>query len=269
MSRKRSLLPDVYRHRKKVCLAPKNGTTLNVETSSSLWNQEPLENNVPNDTKATLLYLKNLFPVEKFEGRLPPIILKHQLYSILKNRTVVDKQLEDLRLSGEIRLFRLGGEMEEYCIVFTADYKSHVLKTTAEIAVHRGLINRFLTEIACGCPDVSVNKQTMINQYRYTDEEITQLVKASVLTVRDIGSWWVSIPDAGLFMKSFTRGRKAVLMMITKSKYKETLQNDLETRKLPKVAKLGMAYHIHDIIGADLVECISTSSGPLLRKSAC
>ena len=29
---------------------------------------------------------------------------------------------------------------------------------------------------------------------------------------------------------------------------------DLEERKLPKVARLGIIYHIHDIIGADLVE---------------
>ena len=52
----------------------------------------------------------------------------------------------------------------------------------------------------------------------------SQLVKASVLTVRDVGSWWVAIPCAGVFMKTFIRGRKAVLMMIRKCKYKEILQ---------------------------------------------
>jgi len=48
---------------------------------------------VPNDTSCALAYLKNLFPVEKFEGRLPPIILQHQLYAIVSNRTLVDQQL--------------------------------------------------------------------------------------------------------------------------------------------------------------------------------
>jgi hypothetical protein len=51
-----------------------------------------------------------------------------------------------------------------------------------------------------------------------------QLVKAGVLTVRDVGSWWLAIPSAGLYMKSFNRGRKAVLTMIRKSKYKEILR---------------------------------------------
>ena len=46
-----------------------------------------------------------------------------------------------------------------------------------------------------------------------------------MLTVRDVGSWWLAIPSAGLYMKSFIRGRKAVLTMIRKSKYKEILQS--------------------------------------------
>lgn len=49
-------------------------------------------------------------------------------------------------------------------------------------------------------------------------------MKVGLLTVRDIGSWWLAIPRAGEFMKSYIRGRKAVLMMIKKSKYSEILQ---------------------------------------------
>ena len=48
---------------------------------------------VPTDTEMYLIYFKNLFPLDKFEHRLPPMVLKHQLYSLNKNRTVVDKEL--------------------------------------------------------------------------------------------------------------------------------------------------------------------------------
>lgn len=51
-----------------------------------------------------------------------------------------------------------------------------------------------------------------------------QLVKASVLTVRDVGNWWVALPNAGIFMKCFLRGRKAIVTMIRKCKYREILQ---------------------------------------------
>ena len=40
--------------------------------------------------------LMSLFPVAAFEGTLPPIILRHQLYSILSDRTMVDRELVSL-----------------------------------------------------------------------------------------------------------------------------------------------------------------------------
>jgi len=44
------------------------------------------------------------------------------------------------------------------------------------------------------------------------------------LTVKDLGTWWLSIPNAGTFMKCLLRGRKAVLTMIRKCKYREILR---------------------------------------------
>ena len=37
-----------------------------------------------------------LFPVEAFERQLPPILLRHQLYSVLHDRTLVDRELVSL-----------------------------------------------------------------------------------------------------------------------------------------------------------------------------
>lgn len=49
-------------------------------------------------------------------------------------------------------------------------------------------------------------------------------------------------------------GRKAVLGMVKKSKYSEALQADLEERRTTSQVKFPMKYHIHDIVGAELVE---------------
>ena len=35
----------------------------------------------------------------------------------------------------------------------------------------------------------------------------SQLVNTGVLTTRDIGSWWLSVPGAGIFMKNFSNGK--------------------------------------------------------------
>lgn len=49
--------------------------------------------NVANDTKAALLFIKSLYSTKELQERIPHIILKHQLYSIVKDKTIVDRQL--------------------------------------------------------------------------------------------------------------------------------------------------------------------------------
>lgn len=45
------------------------------------------------DIKSTLEDLMTLFPRKLFNDALPPIVLKHQLYSIHSDKTQVDKEL--------------------------------------------------------------------------------------------------------------------------------------------------------------------------------
>ena len=50
----------------------------------------------PNDTLAAVLLLKAQFP--KLQGReVAPLVLRSQIYSIVKDRTIVDRQLDELR----------------------------------------------------------------------------------------------------------------------------------------------------------------------------
>ncbi|KAK7507971.1 hypothetical protein BaRGS_00000936 [Batillaria attramentaria] len=241
MSRKRSLLPDLYKSKRKYVPSASCSTENNVSTSQG----GPTGlSDLLTDTRTALMLLRSMFPEGKFENRLPPIILKHQVYSYVKNRTLADKQMNDMRASGEIKMFKLGAEAGERSLVFT---------------------NKVNSCIVGQCTDISLDKDRLVKDFGFTDLEITQLVHASVLTVRDVGSWWLSIPNAGIFLKTFIRGRKAVLTMIRKSKYREVLKNDLQKRRWPRLARLGILYHIHDVIGADLVDCISTTSGELLR----
>lgn len=76
-------------------------------------------------------------------------------------------------------------------------------------------------------------------------------------------------------MKSYSKGRKAVLAVVRKSKFRQILRKvylvlfkflcleayldslslfqDLESRPMKKTVPIGLPYHIHDIIGAELV----------------
>uniref|UniRef100_UPI00398E57C9 inactive serine/threonine-protein kinase 19-like isoform X2 n=1 Tax=Pristiophorus japonicus TaxID=55135 RepID=UPI00398E57C9 len=258
MDRKRNLIPDIFRQVKR----RKFGLVGNFK----LLDKEKAQifEGVPNDTKSALIFLASLFPRKLFDDSLPPIVLKHQLYSIVKDKTTVDRQLNEMKDLGDVRIFQFGFDTDVFGVVFSEDYKSKVLAATAtrESAL---TVQRFLETVLTSCTDIGFNEDKMLKEFSFHDQEITQLVNAGLLTVRDVGSWWLAIPGAGRFVKYFVKGRKAVLGMIRKAKYNEVLQSDLETRKVTSAVKLGIQYHVHDIVGAELVKCIPTTTGTLLR----
>ncbi|XP_055740272.1 serine/threonine-protein kinase 19-like isoform X2 [Salvelinus fontinalis] len=121
------------------------------------------------------------------------------------------------------------------------------------------------TQVDRQLSDLREQGELLMFQLGFDAEAFGQLVKSGVLTVRDAGSWWLSIPNSGRFTKYLIQGRKAVLGMVKKSKYNEVLKAELEERQTNSQVKFQIKYHIHDIIGAELVECIPTTSGTLLR----
>ncbi|XP_025048663.1 serine/threonine-protein kinase 19 isoform X4 [Alligator sinensis] len=176
--------------------------------------------------------LAALFPRGLFDDALPPLVLRHQLYSLVPARTAVDQHLVVEAVAGK--------ESE-------------------------ALVRRFLDSVLTPCADISYDTVRMMQDFGFRDADITQLVGAGVLTVRDAGSWWLAVPGAGRFMKAFLRGRKAVLALIQKARYREVLLAELQSRRPPRAVRLGLPYHIHDLIGAQLVRCIPSTSGTLLR----
>ncbi|XP_052396278.1 serine/threonine-protein kinase 19 isoform X2 [Carassius gibelio] len=275
MSRKRALIADTF------CLTKRRRCAADSETDGAA------------DVRSSLQYLMTLFSRKLFNDSLPPVVLKHQLYSLHNDKTLVDKQVvrsdciacmdvfiialthsealvfsfphqNELRENGELLMFQLGFDSEAFALVFAEDYRTKVLQGEAGRET-LGTVEKFLAKLIPGCSDLSFNKEKMLNEFLFTDREITQLVKSGVLTVRDAGSWWLSIPNSGKFIKYFIKGRKAVLGMVKKSRYGEILRTELEERRTTSQVQFQMKYHVHDIMGAELVECIQTTSGTLLR----
>lgn len=251
MNRKRSLISDTFKVKKR-------------RTGTEKFGAGKDDDDGPVDIRASLQYLMTLFPRKLFNDTSPQMVLKHQLYSIHNDKTAVDRQLSELREQGELLMFQLGFDSDAFGLVFTSDYKAKVL-AGEEGKETQGTVEKFLEKAVPSCTDLSFNKDKMLKKFLFTDSEITQLVKSGVLTVRDAGSWWLSIPNSGKFTKYFIQGRKAVLGMIKKSKYSEVLKTDLEERRTPTQVKFHMKYHVHDIVGAELAESIPTTSGLLLR----
>lgn len=211
-------------------------------------------------------YLWALFPRKLFNDSLPPMILRHQLYSLSRDRTTIDRLLSTLQQKGEVCLVQPGFDPDTFLVVSNEDFLVAAIKSI-DGSPGASVVRRFLDSSLFTRSKISYNREEMMEKHRFSDAEITQLVRAGLLTVRDAGSWWLSVPGAGKFSKHFIKGRKALLSQISRSRYKEVLLTDLSTRKPPPAVRLGMEYHIHDIIGAGLVDCVPTPSGPLLRLS--
>uniref|UniRef100_A0A2K6UTL0 Serine/threonine kinase 19 n=1 Tax=Saimiri boliviensis boliviensis TaxID=39432 RepID=A0A2K6UTL0_SAIBB len=222
----------------------------------------------PGSARAAVSELMQLFPRGLFEDALPPIVLRSQVYSLVPDRTVADRQLKELQEQGEIRIVQLGFDLDAHGIIFTEDYRTRVCDCVLKACDGRpyaGAVQKFLASVLPACGDLSFQQEQMTQTFGFRDSEITHLVNAGVLTVRDAGSWWLAVPGAGRFIKYFVKGRQAVLGMVRKAKYRELLLSELLGRRAPAMVRLGLTYHVHDLIGAQLVDCISTTSGTLLR----
>ena len=49
---------------------------------------------------------------------------------------------EDLKLANEIKLFKLGAELDDYCVVFTKEYKDHVMKVMKEVNISKNICSK-------------------------------------------------------------------------------------------------------------------------------
>ncbi|XP_073080701.1 superkiller complex protein 2 isoform X5 [Manis javanica] len=250
MSRKRHrLVPETFGLKKRREQVPIEAVPVRGESGSA---------------RAAVAELVQLFPRGLFEDALPPIALRSQVYSLLPDRTVADRQLKELQEQGEVRIIQLGFDLDAHGIIFTEDYRTRVLRA-CDGRPYAGAVQKFLASVLPACGDLSFQQDQMTQTFGFKDPEITQLVNAGVLTVRDAGSWWLAVPGAGRFIKYFVKGRQAVLGMVRKAKYRELLLSELLGRRAPAAVRLGLAYHVHDLIGAQLVDCVSTTSGTLLR----
>ncbi|KAM4640673.1 inactive serine/threonine-protein kinase 19 [Discoglossus pictus] len=258
MDRKRKLICDTYKVKKKN-VAPGDGKP-HINPSLSPYPD------FTDDPQEAVVYLCALFPRKLFNDTLPPLFLRHQLYSLIQDRTSADRLLSSLQQKGEVCLVQTGVDLDTFLVVMTEDLRKSTLKS-CDGDTKAPIVHKFLDSGLLSSPNISYGREEMMEKHRFSDGEITQLVRSGLLTVRDAGSWWLAVPGAGRFFTHFIKGRKALLSQIRRARYKEVLLTDLSTRKPPPALRLGMEYHIHDIIGAGLVDCVSTASGTLLRYS--
>ncbi|XP_066375453.1 uncharacterized protein [Miscanthus floridulus] len=195
-----------------------------------------LEDNLTfNDTMIALQLMRAQFPkLDKVVAQ--PFIVQSQLYSSVKDRTQVDRDLESFKKDKVLRIFKLSSGQDDHAIMFMDDY----LKQCSLLS--RG-------------GDV-------------TDKHITLLMNAGLLTRQliDPNIYWFSIPRIGPILKGLSQGRKEILSLLNRRKYKEMLLSSLENTKL-RLSPLDTRFLLRDLIGSGHIKTVQTPTGLLARIS--
>ncbi|KAG0239493.1 Serine/threonine-protein kinase 19 [Mortierella sp. GBA43] len=100
---------------------PRPASTAKTQTSS--------DNDYPKDTLSAIHYLMDLLQPQKVKQQkvFPRVCMVHQLYSIIKDNTAVDRTLAHLIKENKVRKFFLGGTgSDEFAIMFTSDYVTQI-----------------------------------------------------------------------------------------------------------------------------------------------
>lgn len=229
-----------------------------------------------NDTLTALNYFRHLFPSDVFN--LPKIVFINQVYSLLKNRTSVDRDIEALKLENKIILFKCDSrtfEENEVCICFSEDFKDYIQKlqsTASDKCLSydnnkvSDLLCLFVDKIVPEANSLSLNKAVLIAKYKLNEKDLTYLIQFGLLTIKDAANFWVAIPNFGIFRRVQVETRKSIVDVIKKKKYKEISFEELNCKNSKKVKQIGVLYVLHDLLGDESIRIMELPSSGVFFK---
>ncbi|XP_003743444.1 serine/threonine-protein kinase 19 [Galendromus occidentalis] len=185
-------------------------------------------------------------------------IMQHMLYAYIDNRTLVDRRINELVESGRLRAIRLGIQDEETALVDLEEYVQFCLIKPKNLA----LMEKFVGMVNLHPSQVYTREEL---SEVFSEKDVSELVQMGVLTRRNIiGSYWLSVPGIGKFVKSLEKGRKALQLHLRRSKFKQLLRTSLEEKKFSQ-SNLSSTFLIDDAIGIDAVTVVESTCGAMLR----
>ncbi|ERN18779.1 serine/threonine-protein kinase 19 isoform X1 [Amborella trichopoda] len=234
----------------------------------------PLENQLTfSDTLIALRIMHAQFPkMEKVS--VQPFVLRSQVYSSVNDRTQVDRELESLRKDNVIRLFKLNTGQDDHAIMFIEDYLNQVESAMKRIKAKGqddiDVFEWFRSHVLPSKLDASIEHEELCLLLSHggnvKDDHISLLINAGLLTrqLLDSNSYWFAIPNIGFILKGLSQGRKELISLLNRRKYKEMLLALLEKKRL-RLSPLDIRFHLRDLIGSGYLKTVHTPAGLLVK----
>uniref|UniRef100_A0A6N2LST9 Serine/threonine-protein kinase 19 n=1 Tax=Salix viminalis TaxID=40686 RepID=A0A6N2LST9_SALVM len=146
---------------------------------------------------------------------IQPFILHSQLYSSVKDRTQVDRELESLRREKVLRVFKLNTGQDDHAIMFLDDYLIQVDRAVKRMEEKKlrnlEVFEWFKTQVIDNKQDPSIDHQELClllsHGGKVKDEHISLLINAGLLTRQliDPNMYWFAIPNIGSVLKGLSQ----------------------------------------------------------------
>ncbi|XP_065875829.1 uncharacterized protein [Euphorbia lathyris] len=177
------------------------------------------------DTLVALRIMRAQFPhIDKVS--IKPFVLRSQLYSSVKDRTQVDRELESLRREKLLRVFKLNTGQDDHAIMFLDDYLSQIDRVIKRIEGKKQsdleVFSWFKTHVIDVKLEPSIDHQELcflLSQGgKVKDEHISLLINAGIFTRQliDPNMYWFAIPNIGSVLKGLSQlyfvGQKGALV---------------------------------------------------------
>ncbi|XP_037447065.1 serine/threonine-protein kinase 19 homolog isoform X3 [Triticum dicoccoides] len=204
------------------------------------------------------------------------LIFSDTLIALQLMRTQFPKLEKSLKKDRVLRVFKLNTGQDDHAIMFMDDYlkqmESAVRRSTGKNKDGSEVFDWFEKYVLRSKLDVSIDHLELCSLLSHggdaRDKHITLLMNAGLLTRQliDPNMYWFSIPSIGPILKGLSQGRKEVLSLLGRRKYKEMLLSSLEKTRL-RLSPLDVRFHLRDLIGSGHVKTVQTPTGLLARVS--
>lgn len=232
------------------------------------------------DTMVALQLLQRQFPhSDKYRGT--PLMLRSQVYCLIKDRTAADRQLDGLRQRNVLRVFRVNCGPGDAALMPTADYVALTVGISEEHppqSAQRAALRAFAARVLPACTGETVQRERLMELLEGAgcsgsgEEGLSALLQAG-LVCREPGgddALVFALPSIGPVIAAVNNGRKELVRALQRRKPPEMLEAELEKRFPLRSSCLNARFHIRHLLGSGVLQQRELPKGPslLLARSA-
>ncbi|CAM9850442.1 unnamed protein product [Phaeothamnion confervicola] len=213
---------------------------------------------------------------------LPKIVLVHQFYTVLSNKTAIDREVGQLKSANAIRVFRVPARSDDQAVLATTEYLDlakdrlgarGAATMEALVRAHTGLyVSRVHARAVAAETAAAARNDGDVEGSDSMPEDgsgtLSALVKAGfLLPRREVAAedaFWFYLPGLGSFALDLRKGRIEVEAIIKRKMYKEAKATELKKAKLRKT-QLPMAFLLRDLVGLGVLAQVETPAGRFYR----